>query len=52
MEKQLLERLKKIKLLALDCDGVLTPLYIDTGVIMTKETASQHTGRDFVYVFE
>ena len=42
----------KIKLLALDCDGVFTPLYIDTGIIMTKEAASQHTGRDFIYVFE
>ena len=51
-KRQLLDKLKKVKLLALDCDGVLTPLYIDTGIIMTKEAASQHTGRDFVYVFE
>ncbi len=52
MNKQLLEKLKKVKILALDNDGVLTPLYLDTGIIMTKEAASQHTGRDFVYVFE
>ncbi len=43
---------KNVEILALDCDGVLTPLYIDTGIIMTKKAASQHTGRDFVYVFE
>ncbi len=52
MTKKLLEKLKKVKILTLDNDGVLTPLYLDTGVIMTKEAASQHTGRDFVYVFE
>lgn len=52
MTKRLLEKLKKVKILALDNDGVLTPLYIETGVIMTKGAASQHTGRDFVYVFE
>lgn len=52
LTKQLLEKFKKVKILALDNDGVLTPLYLDTGVIMTKESASQHTGRDFVYVFE
>ncbi|MEK7589163.1 MAG: HAD hydrolase family protein [Patescibacteria group bacterium] len=49
---KLLQKFKQIRVLALDCDGVLTPLYLDTGVIMTKEVASQHTGRDFVYVFE
>lgn len=52
MTKKLLGKFKKVKILALDCDGVLTPLYIDTGIIMTKEAASQHIGRDFVYVFE
>ncbi|MEK7659290.1 MAG: HAD hydrolase family protein [Patescibacteria group bacterium] len=52
MTKKLLEKFRKVKILALDNDGVLTPLYLDTGVIMTKEAASQHTGRDFVYVFE
>lgn len=52
MNKKLLEKFKKVKILALDNDGVLTPLYLDTGIIMTKEAASQHTGRDFIYVFE
>lgn len=52
MTKELLEKFMKVKILALDNDGVLTPLYLETGVIMTKEAASQHTGRDFVYVFE
>lgn len=52
MNKELLEKFKKVEILALDNDGVLTPLYIDTGVIMTKEAASGYTGRDFVYVFE
>lgn len=52
MIKKLLEKFKKVEILALDNDGVLTPLYLDTGIIMTKEAASQHTGRDFVYVFE
>lgn len=52
MNKKLLEKLRSIKILALDCDGVLTPLYLETGIIMTKEAASEHTGRDFVYVFE
>ena len=52
INKNLLERFRKVKVLALDCDGVLTPLYLETGIIMTKEAASQHTGRDFVYVFE
>lgn len=52
MKAGLLEKFKKVKILALDNDGVLTPLYLDTGVIMTKEAASGYTGRDFVYVFE
>ncbi|MEK7201252.1 MAG: hypothetical protein AAB737_01285, partial [Patescibacteria group bacterium] len=46
------QKLAKIKVLALDCDGVLTPPYIDTGVVMTKEAARQHTERDFMYVLE
>lgn len=50
--KQLQNKFANIKVLALDCDGVMTPLYIDTGVIMKKEAASQHVGRDFIYVFE
>jgi len=52
INKKLLAQLRSVKILALDCDGVLTPLYIETGVIMTKEAASEHTGRNFVYVFE
>lgn len=48
----LLKKLNQVKVLALDCDGVLTPLFIDTGVIMTKKMASQYIKRDFVYVFE
>lgn len=52
INKKLLDKFRNVKILALDCDGVLTPLYIETGIIMTKEAASQHTGRDFVYVFE
>ena len=52
ISNNLLEKLRDVKILALDCDGVLTPLYLQTGVIMTKEAASEHTGRDFVYVFE
>ena len=52
INKKLLAQLRSVKILALDCDGVLTSLYIETGVIMTKEAASEHTGRNFVYVFE
>jgi len=52
MTRKLLEKFKKVKILALDNDGVLTPLYLDTGVIMTKGAASQYRGRDFIYVFE
>lgn len=52
ISQSLQRKLSKIKVLALDCDGVLTTLFIDTGVIMTKKAAQQYTGRDFEYVFE
>lgn len=52
MNNQLLEKLKKIKVLALDCDGVLTPAYIETGVIMDFDSAKQYEGRPYESVVE
>jgi len=52
MDKKLAERLKKIKLLALDCDGIMAPLYIDTGVIMDIESAKKYHDRPYQYVVE
>ncbi len=42
----------KVKLLALDCDGVMTPLHIDTGVIMDLESAKKYHDRPYQYVVE
>ena len=47
MDRQFLDKLKKIKVLALDCDGVMTPLHIDTGVIMDLENAMKYHDRKF-----
>lgn len=52
MEKSLADKLRKIKVLALDCDGVMTPLHIDTGIIMDLENAMKYEGRKFKYVVE
>lgn len=42
----------KVKLLALDCDGVMSPLHIDTGVIMDLESAKKYYNRPYQYVVE
>jgi|SRR3989344_1654066 len=52
MDRQFLDKLKKIKVLALDCDGVMTPLHIDTGVIMDLENAMKYHDRKFQHVIE
>src|SRR3990167_10782658 len=52
MDERLLNRLRNIKILALDCDGVMTPLHIDTGVIMDLENAMKYHDRKFQHVIE
>ena len=52
MDKKLLNKLPNIKVLALDCDGVMAPLSLDTGVIMDFEHAAQYHDRKFQYVIE
>lgn len=52
MSKWLTDKLKNIKVLALDCDGVMTPLHIDCGVIMDLENAMKYNDRKFQYVVE
>ncbi|MFH1393057.1 MAG: HAD hydrolase family protein [Patescibacteria group bacterium] len=53
MEKQqFLDKLKKVKLLALDCDGIMAPLHIDTGVIMDFQNAIKYHNREYQYVVE
>lgn len=52
MNQLLRKKLGKIKVLALDCDGVMAPLYIDTGVIMDLENAMKYQDRKFQYVVE
>ena len=52
MDKKLLDKPRNIKVLALDCDGVMSPLHIDTGVIMDLENAMKYQGRKFQHVVE
>lgn len=52
MKEELADKLRKIKVLALDCDGVMAPLHIDTGVIMDIENAMKYQDRKFQYVVE
>lgn len=52
MNQRLGKKLEKIKVLALDCDGVMAPLYIDTGIIMDLENAMKYHDRKFQYVVE
>ncbi|KKS24744.1 HAD hydrolase family protein [Candidatus Woesearchaeota archaeon] len=52
MNHELMEKFKKVKILALDCDGVMAPLYIDTGVIMDVENAMKFYNREYKYVVE
>ena len=52
MDKELIDKLRNIKVLALDCDGIMAPLHIDTGVIMDLENAMNYQGRKFQYVVE
>ena len=52
IDPRLTAKLLRVKLLALDCDGVMAPLSIDTGVIMDLENAMKYHDRKFQYVVE
>ncbi len=52
MDEKLLERIQQVKVLALDCDGVMAQLHIDTGVIMDIENAMKYHDRQYQYVVE
>ncbi len=52
MEKELRDKLRKIKVLALDCDGIMSPLHIDTGIVMDLENAMNYQDRKFQHVIE
>ena len=51
-KKALRALLKKVKVLALDCDGVMAPLHIDTGIIMDIAHATTYNNRKFQHVIE
>ena len=42
MDEKLLDKFRRVRLLALDCDVVLTPAYIETGVIMDPKSSQQY----------
>jgi len=52
MDKNLTSKLRKIKILALDCDGVMAPLHLDMGIVMDIENAMKYHDRKFQYVVE
>lgn len=52
MDKRLAVKLRRIKVLALDCDGVMAPLHLGMGVIMDLENAMKYQDRKFRYVVE
>jgi 3-deoxy-D-manno-octulosonate 8-phosphate phosphatase (KDO 8-P phosphatase) len=50
--KKLQKRFSKIKVLALDCDGVMTPAFIETGVIMDIKNSRRYYKRKYSNIIE
>lgn len=51
-DRQLKQKIANIKVLALDCDGVMTPAFIETGIIMSLKESNQYKDRTYSSVFE